>query len=221
MRIYLDFNASTPVAPEVATRMAAVPHDSLGNPSSDHWARTSARDAVETARAQVAAVLGCDAGEVIFTSGGSEANNHAIKGAFFATRVEHPHIITTQVAHPAVIGPCRCLERLGAKVTCLSVDGLGRVDPDDVRRAVTPDTILISVMHANNEVGTIQPLADIGRIAREHGILFHTDAAQSVGKIPTKVNELEVDLLSVVGTNSMARKASARSMYVGVCTSSR
>jgi cysteine desulfurase len=199
MRIYLDFNASTPVAPEVATRMAAAPRDSFGNPSSDHWAGTSAREAVETARAQVAALLGCGTGEVIFTSGGSEANNHAIKGAFFATRVERPHIITTQVEHPAVIAPCRFLERLGAKVTYLSVDGFGRVDPDEVRHAVTPDTILISVMHANNEVGTIQPIADIGRIAREHGILFHTDAAQSVGKIPTKVKELGVDLLSVVG----------------------
>jgi cysteine desulfurase len=199
MRIYLDFNASTPVAPEVATRMAAAPRDSFGNPSSDHWAGTSAREAVETARAQVAALLGCGTGEVIFTSGGSEANNHAIKGAFFATRVEHPHIITTQVEHPAVIGPCRFLERLGAKVTYLSVDGFGRVDPDEVRHAVTPNTILISVMHANNEVGTIQPIADISRIAREHGIHLHTDAAQSVGKIPTKVKELDVDLLSVVG----------------------
>jgi cysteine desulfurase len=199
MRIYLDFNASTPVAPEVAARMATVLHGPFGNPSSDHWAGTSARDAVETARAQVAALLGCDAGEVIFTSGGSEANNHAIKGAFFATRVRHPHIITTEVEHPAVVGPCRFLERLGAKVTYVPVDGFGRVDPDDVRRAVTPKTILISVMHANNEVGTLQPIADIGGIAREHGILLHTDAAQSVGKIPTKVGELGVDLLSVVG----------------------
>ena len=116
MAIYLDFNASTPVAPEVAARMAAVLHEPFGNPSSDHWAGMSARAAVETARAQVAALLGCDAGEVIFTSGGSEANNHAIKGAFFATRVAHPHIITTEVEHPAVVGPCRFLEGLGAKV---------------------------------------------------------------------------------------------------------
>ena len=199
MRIYLDFNASTPVAPEVAARMEAVLHEPFGNPSSDHWAGTSARDAVETARAEVAALIGCDAGEVVFTSGGSEANNHAIKGAFFATRLEHPHIITTQIEHPAVVGPCRFLERLGAKVTYTPVDAFGRIDPDDVRRAVTPDTILISVMHANNEVGTIQPIADIGRIAREHGILLHTDAAQSVGKIPIQVRELGVDLLSLVG----------------------
>lgn len=199
MRIYLDFNASTPVAPEVAARMQAVLHEPFGNPSSDHWAGNPARDVVETARGRVAALLGCDAGEVVFTSGGSEANNHALKGVFFASRIERPHMITTQIEHPAVVSPCRFLERLGAKLTCLPVDAFGRVDPDDVRRAVTPDTILISVMHANNEVGTIQPIAEIGRIAREHGILLHTDAAQSVGKIPTKARELGVDLLSVAG----------------------
>lgn len=199
MRVYLDFNASTPVAPEVAARMQAVLNEPFGNPSSDHWAGTPARDAVEKARAGVAALLGCDASEVVFTSGGSEANNHALKGVFFAKQIERAHIITTQVEHPAVVSPCRFLEWLGAKITCLQVDAFGRVDPDDVRRAVTPDTILISVMHANNEVGTIQPIAEIGQIAREHGILLHTDAAQSLGKIPTKVGELGVDLLSVAG----------------------
>ncbi|MDP2998997.1 MAG: cysteine desulfurase family protein [Bryobacterales bacterium] len=199
MRIYLDFNASTPVAPEVAGAMQAVLEAPFGNPSSDHWAGKPARDAVQKARTQVAGLLGCDAGEVVFTSGGSEANNHALKGIFFAKATAHPHIITTQVEHPAVINPCRFLERLGAKVTYLPVDALGRVDPEELRRAVTPATILISVMHANNEVGTIQPIADISRIAREHGIVFHTDAAQSVGKIPTKVRELGVDLLSVAG----------------------
>ncbi|MCL4489281.1 MAG: cysteine desulfurase [Chloroflexi bacterium] len=199
MRIYLDFNASTPVAPEVAARMRAVLNEPFGNPSSDHWAGKPAREAVEKARAQVAALLGCDTGEVVFTSGGSEANNHALKGIFFANPVAHRHIITTQIEHPAVINPCRFLERLGAKVTYLPVDGFGRVAPEDVRRAVSPETVLISVMHANNEVGTIQPIAEISRIARERGILLHTDAAQSVGKIPTKVAELGVDLLSVAG----------------------
>ena len=199
MRIYLDFNASTPLAPEVAARMQAVLNEPFGNPSSDHWAGKPAREAVEKARAQVARLLGCGVGEVVFTSGGSEANNHALKGVFFATAIAHPHIITTQVEHPAVINPCRFLERLGAQVTYLPVDAFGRVDPDDVRRAVTRHTILISVMHANNEVGTIQPMAEIARIAREYGILFHTDAAQSVGKIPAKVGELGVDLLSVAG----------------------
>ncbi len=199
MRIYLDFNASTPLAPEVAAAMQAALDGPFGNPSSDHWAGKPAREAVEKARAQVARLLGCDTSEIIFTSGGSEANNHALKGLFFAKPTAHFHIITTQIEHPAIIHPCRFLERLGAKVTFLPVDALGRVDPEDVRRAVTSATVLISVMHANNEVGTIQPIAEISHIAREHGILFHTDAAQSLGKIPTKVGDLGVDLLSVAG----------------------
>jgi cysteine desulfurase len=199
MRIYLDFNASTPLAPEVAAAMRAVLDAPYGNPSSDHWAGRPAREAVEKARSQVAGLLGCDASEVVFTSGGSESNNYALKGVFYARSITRPHIITTQVEHPAIINPCRFLERLGAAVTYLPVDAFGRIDPNDVRRALTPETILISVMHANNEVGTIQPIAEIGRIARERGILFHTDAAQSVGKIPTKVRELGVDLLSVAG----------------------
>jgi len=198
-QIYLDFNASTPVAPEVITAMLRVLNSPFGNPSSDHWAGKPARDAVEKARGQVAHLLGCETAEVVFTSGGSEANNHALKGVFFARALANPHIITTQVEHPAVLSPCRFLERLGAKITYLPVDASGRVDPDDVRRAVSPETILISVMHANNEVGTVQPIAAIGHIAREHGIAFHTDAAQSVGKIRTNVGELGVDLLSVAG----------------------
>lgn len=199
MRIYLDFNASTPLAPEVAAAMQAALDGPFGNPSSDHWAGKPAREAVEKARTQVARLLGCDTSEIIFTSGGSEANNHALKGLFFAKPTARFHIITTQIEHPAIIHPCRFLERLGAKVTFLPVDALGRVDPEDVRRAVTSATVLISVMHANNEVGTIQPIAEVSHIAREHGILFHTDAAQSVGKIPTKVGDLGVDLLSVAG----------------------
>jgi cysteine desulfurase len=198
-RIYLDFNASTPMAPEVITAMRQVLDGPFGNPSSDHWAGGPARDAVEKARKQVARLLGCEPGEVVLTSGGSEANNHALKGMFFASRSAHPHIITTQVEHPAILSPCRFLEKLGAQVTWLPVDGLGRVDPDDVRSAVKPETVLISVMHANNEVGSIQPITEVSRVAREHGIPFHTDAAQSVGKIRTKVGELGVDLLSVAG----------------------
>jgi cysteine desulfurase len=148
---------------------------------------------------QVAALLHCTSDEIVFTSGGSEANNHALKGVFFAQDGRGDQIITTQVEHPAVLNPCRFLERLGAQVTYLTVDRFGRVDPDDVRRALTPRTVLVSVMHANNEVGTLQPIPEIARIAREHGILSHTDAAQSVGKIPTSVDELGVDLLSVAG----------------------
>ena len=197
--IYLDFNASTPVSPEVADAMRGVLAEPFGNPSSGHWAGEPAKHAIEKARAQVAVLLGCKPNEIVFTSGGSEANNHALKGVFFAKGQAKAHFITTQVEHPAVINPCRFLERLGATVTYLPVDGFGRVDPDDVRRAITPETILISVMHANNEVGTIQPIPDIARIAHEHDILFHTDAAQSVGKVATRSDELGVDLLSVAG----------------------
>jgi cysteine desulfurase len=198
-RIYLDFNASTPIAPEVADAMRGVLAEPFGNPSSEHWAGEPAKHAIEEARAQVAGLLACKPNEIVFTSGGSEANNHALKGVFFARAKAKAHFITTQVEHPAIINPCRFLERLGATATYLPVDGFGRVDPDDVRRAITPETILISVMHANNEVGTIQPIPDIARIAHEHDILFHTDAAQSVGKVSTRTDELSVDLLSITG----------------------
>ena len=198
-RIYLDFNASTPIAPEAADAMRGVLAEPFGNPSSGHWAGEQAKRAVEKARAQVAALLECRPNEIVFTSGGSEANNHALKGVFFAKGQTKAHFITTQVEHPAIINPCRFLERLGATVSYLPVDGYGRVDPEEVRRAITPETILISVMHANNEVGTIQPIPDIARIAREQGILFHTDAAQSVGKVAVRIDELGVDLLSVAG----------------------
>jgi cysteine desulfurase len=198
-RIYLDFNASTPVAPEVADAMRGVLAEPFGNPSSAHWAGEPAKHVIDKARAQVAGLLACKPNEIVFTSGGSESNNHALKGVFFAKGKAKAHFITTQVEHPAVINPCRFLERLGATATYLPVDGFGRVDPDDVRRAITTETILISVMHANNEVGTIQPLPDIARIAHEHDILFHTDAAQSVGKVATRTDKLGVDLLSVAG----------------------
>jgi cysteine desulfurase len=204
--IYLDYNASTPIAPEAAAAMRPFLTEHYGNPSSQHWAGAPAKDAVERARAQVAALLDCDPTEVIFTSGGSEANNHALKGVFFAQRERGDHIITTAVEHPAILAPCRFLERLGAKVTVLPVDRYGRVDPQEVRRALTPRTILITVMHANNEVGTIQPIAEIGAIAREAGVLFHSDAAQSAGKLPTAVDLLGVDLLSLAGHKLYAPK---------------
>lgn len=204
--IYLDYNASTPTDPAVVAAMRPFLDEAFGNPSSGHWASTPAKAALEQARAQIAALLGSAPDQIVFTSGGSEANNLAIKGTFFALRQQGEHIITTAVEHPAVLAPCRFLERLGAKVTYLTVDGTGRVDPDDVCRAIIPHTILISVMHANNEVGTIQPIEEIGAIAREHGIRFHTDAAQSVGKIPTKVDTLGVDLLSIAGHKLYAPK---------------
>ena len=177
-----------------------------GNPSSGHWASIEAKAALEKARGQVAASLQCADDEIVFTSGGSEANNLALKGVFFALRDKGDHIITTAIEHPAIIEPCRFVERLGAQVTYLPVDDTGRVDPTDLRRAITPRTILVTIMHANNEVGTIEPIAECARIARERGVLFHTDAAQSVGKISTDVTELGVDLLSIAGHKVYAPK---------------
>lgn len=204
--IYLDYNASTPIDPRVAAAMRRFLQDHYGNPSSGHWAAAEAKAALETARGEVAALLGCQSDEIVFTSGGSEANNLALKGVFFALRGKGDHLVATRIEHPAIIEPSRFLERLGARVTYLPVDGTGLLDPDDLRRALTPHTILVSIMHANNEVGTIQPIAECARIARAHGVLFHTDAAQSVGKIPTRVNDLGVDLLSVAGHKLYAPK---------------
>lgn len=204
--VYLDFNASTPIAPEVATAMRPLLEAAFGNPSSLHWAGTAAHAAVDRARRQVAALLGATPDEIVFTSGGSEANNLAIKGTFFAAHGRGNHIVTSQIEHPATLEPCRFLERFGAEVTYLPVDGTGRVNPDDVRDAITDRTVLVTIMHANNEVGTIQPIAEIARIARSRGVLLHTDAAQSVGKIPTTVDDLGVDLLSVVGHKFYAPK---------------
>jgi cysteine desulfurase len=205
-RIYLDYNASTPIDPAVVAAMQPFLTGDYGNPSSGHWAATAAKAALEAARGQVAALLRSGSDEVIFTSGGSEANNLGIKGVFFASRDKGDHIITTRIEHPSVIEPCRFLERLGARVSYLRVDGTGRVDPDELRKTITTRTLLISIMHANNEVGTIQPIAECARIAHEHGVLFHTDAAQSAGKIPTDINELAVDLLSIAGHKVYAPK---------------
>ena len=205
-RIYLDYNASTPICPEAVEAMRPFLTDHYGNPSSLHWAGMPAKDAVEKARGQVAGLLGCDPTEVVFTSGGSESNNHAIKGVFFANRGRGDHIITTAVEHPATINPCRFLEMLGAKVTVLPVDRYGMADPEDVRRAITPRTILITVMQANNEVGTIEPIPEIAAIARKTGIPFHTDAAQTTGKIAVDVEEMDVDLLTVAGHKVYAPK---------------
>jgi cysteine desulfurase len=205
-QVYLDYNASTPIDPRVAEAMRPLLSDAFGNPSSGHWAGAPARVLVEEARRQVAALLGCRPGEVVFTSGGSEANNLALKGVFFARCEAGDHVVTSEVEHPAILAPCRFLERQGARVTYLRVDRTGRVDPDDVRRALTPRTILVSVMHANNEVGTIQPIAEIARIAHAQGVLVHTDAAQSVGKIETAVDVLGVDLLTIAGHKLYAPK---------------
>lgn len=200
-RIYFDYNATTPLAPEVVAAMQSFLTEVCGNPSSLHWAGVEARDAVEAARSQVAALLCCDATEVVFTSGGTEANNHAIKGIFYnrCRKVSHPHIITTRIEHPSILEPCRFVEGLGAHVTYLPVDRFGQVDSNDVRDAVREETVLISVMHANNEVGTIQPITKIAQIAHEHSIVCHTDAAQTAGKILVDAESMNVDLLSIAG----------------------
>ena len=205
-RIYLDYNASTPIDSAVTAAMRPFLESHFGNPSSGHWAASGAGTALEVARSQVAALLGAENSEIIFTSGGSEANNLALKGVAWALKHKGNHIITSAVEHPAIVGPCRFLEQQGFAVTIVPVDRVGRIDPDDVARAITPRTILISIMHANNEVGTIQPIAEISRVARAHGVLLHTDAAQSVGKIATDVNVLGVDLLTIAGHKVYAPK---------------
>lgn len=205
-QIYLDYNASTPIAPEVLAEMYPYLQGSYGNPSSSHWASVSTKEAILEARIKVAALLRCSPDEVIFTSGGSESNNHALKGVFFALKEKGNHIITTTVEHPAILNPCSFLERLGADVTYINVDETGRILPETIESAINKRTILISVMHANNEVGTIQPLGEIAEIAKKHGVLFHTDAAQSVGKIPVHVDQLGVDLVTIAGHKLYAPK---------------
>lgn len=204
--IYLDYNATTPHDPEVIEAMRPFLETEFGNPSSSHWYGIKPKQAVETARRQVAGILNCRPTEVFFTSGGTESNNHAIRGVARRFRGKGNHIITSNFEHPAVIEVCRYLEADGFETTCLPVSKDGLVDPADVESALRPSTILITVMHANNEVGTIQPIAEISRMAKKHGIAMHTDAAQSTGKIPTDVEHLGVDLLSVAGHKVYAPK---------------
>jgi len=205
-RVYLDFNASTPIAAEAVEAMRPFLSEHFGNPSTTHWAGAPAKRAVEHARGQVAALLGCEPDELVFTSGGTESDNHALAGVFFANRDRGDHVVTTAVEHPAVLEPLRFLERLGARVTIVPVDRQGRVDPDEVRRALTAKTVLVSVMHANNETGTLLPVRELAAVAHAAGALVHTDAAQSVGKVPVRVDDLGVDLLSVAGHKVYAPK---------------
>jgi len=205
-QIYLDYNATTPVDPLVIDAIRPYLEHHFGNPSSIHEYGILTKLAVEKAREQVAALIGAHSDEIVFTSGGSESNNMAIKGAALAAMNKGRHIITSSVEHPAVTEVCRYLEKSGFTVTFLPVDQYGMVNPVDVQKAITHQTILISIMHANNETGTIQPVEEIGKIARSAGILFHTDAAQSVGKIPVNVTGMQVDLLSVAGHKLYAPK---------------
>ncbi len=196
-RIYLDCAATTPTHPEVVKAMLPYFTEAFGNPSSIHSHGQEAKQALEEARDKVAAIIGAESEEVIFTSGGTESDNFALKGVAYANEHKRNHIITTTVEHHAVIESAKSLERRGFRVTYLPVDEYGLVDPDDVKKAITGQTVLVSVMHGNNEVGTIEPIAEIGEIAREAGAYFHTDAVQTVGRIPVDVNELGVDLLSM------------------------
>ena len=204
--IYLDYNATTPISPEVAEEMLPYIQAHFGNPSSSYAIGRFNKEAIEKARMQVANLIVASSEEIIFTSGGTESNNHAIRGAVFANQHKGKHVITSQVEHPAVTEVCNFLEKQGYEITPLPVDSFGKVNPEDVDKSIRPDTVLISIMHANNEVGTIQSIAEIGAIAKENNTVFHTDAAQSVGKIETDVNETGVDLLSIAGHKLYAPK---------------
>ena len=196
-RIYLDYAATAPVLPEVLNAMLPFFTSAFGNPSGIHANGRETRKAVEHARRQTAKVLGAESREICFTSGGSESNNFAVKGTAFALREKGNHIITSQIEHPSVLNTCRWLEKHGFRITYLPVDPDGTVDPESVREAISPETILVSVMTANNEIGTVQPVARIGEICREKGVIFHTDAVQAVGMLKTDVREMNADLMSL------------------------
>ena len=204
--IYLDYNATTPIDSQVAEAMLPYIHGLYGNPSSGHPFGLEARAGVDRARHQVASMLGCHDDEVLFTSGGTESDNHAIKGIAGADRARGNHVITSNIEHPAVEEVCRYLEIQGLDVTYLPVDGHGLIDPQQVEDTITDRTIMVTIMHANNEVGTIQPIREIADIARRHGAVMHSDCAQSVGKIPVDVDDLGVDLLTIAGHKLYAPK---------------
>ncbi|MGQ9464736.1 MAG: cysteine desulfurase NifS [bacterium] len=196
-RIYLDYAATTPLHPDVFEVMKPYFLEKFGNPSSIHSYGIEAREAIEKARTTIANTLGANSDEIIFTSGGTESDNMAIKGVAYAMAHKGDHLITSKIEHHAVLEPLIFLQKQGYKVTFLPVDKYGIVDPDDVKKAITDKTILVSIMHANNEIGTIEPIPEIAQVCRERGVYFHTDAVQSFGAINTNVNELGVDLLSI------------------------
>jgi cysteine desulfurase len=195
--IYLDYAASTPVDPLVVNEMSLYYNDIYGNPSSIHQQGQSAREAIDEARDKVARLIGAKSTEIIFTSGGSESNNLALKGIALAQKDKGNHIITSNIEHPSVANTCKSLETSGFRVTLIPVDEYGMVNPDDVKKAITPRTILISIMHANNEIGTIQPLSEISAIARDAGVYLHADAVQTTGHIEVDVEKMGIDMLSI------------------------
>jgi cysteine desulfurase len=196
-QIYLDHSATTPVHPQVLEAMLPWFRERFGNPSSAHQFSREPRQAVDAARESLASLLGCHPEEVLFTSGGTEADNLAVKGTVLASGRANPHLVTSPIEHKAVLEACRFMAKQGGSVSILPVDGQGLISPDDLRKALRPETVLVSVMHANNEVGVVQDLAALTAVAREAGVPFHTDAVQSFGKIPARVDELGVDLLSL------------------------
>lgn len=204
--IYLDYNATTPIDTAVADAMLPYLYEHFGNPSSEHVLGQQTKKAVESSRGQVADFLSATPEEIIFTSGGSESNNMAIKGAAFAYKHRGNHIITSSIEHPAVLNPCKYLERNGYRVTYLPVDSLGVVDMEAFERSLSDDTILVTIMHSNNETGTLQPIREIAEMCRKHDILMHTDASQSAGKVPLDIRELGVDLLTIAGHKMYAPK---------------
>ena len=198
-KVYFDHNASTPVHPEVAAAVQPFLADLFGNPSSIHWAGRDVRKAMEDARAEIAAFFGCRPLEVVLTSSGTEADNLAVKGVAYRPGNAGKHIVTSQVEHPAIMNTCQFLESQGFRVTYVPVNRQGIVEPDAVRSALTKDTILVSIMAANNETGCLMPIAEIGAIARDAGVLMHTDAVQATGKVPLPWETLPVDLLTFSG----------------------
>jgi len=204
-QIYLDYNASTPVDAQVLDEMLPYLKNNYGNPSSSHSFGVPLKAGIEEARERLALLLGCEASELIFTSGATESNNMVIQGIARAAG-KGKHIITSRIEHPSVLEPCRYLERSGYDLTYLPVDKEGMVNPDELEKAITPDTALVTIMHSNNEVGTIQDIKELARIASSKGVPFHTDAAQSVGKVPVNVADLSVDFLTVAGHKFYAPK---------------
>ena len=199
-KIYLDYNATTPVAPSVLDAMQPFFLEHYGNPSSGHSFGRAAAEAIEDARGKVASMIGCNSDEIVFTAGGTESNNLAIKGTMFKTAGNlGGHMIISSIEHYAVTEPAKFLERLGFDLTIVPCDSNGVVEPDEIKKAIRPDTMLVSIMHSNNEIGTIQPISEIADICQESGVKFHTDASQSCGKVPVQVDALGVDMLTIAG----------------------